>query len=58
MLVNTKQARIYVVDSFDGKLKLPRPLTGHQNDSHLNLEASFTPNGNFIIGGLSHAAAL
>jgi hypothetical protein len=51
MLVNTKQGRIYVVDSIECQLKLPAPLTGHKNDSQLHLEASFTPDGNYIIGG-------
>jgi COMPASS component SWD2 len=54
MLVSTRQERIYVLDSINCSLK--HVLTGgsgsaFENKLGLDLEASFTPDGRFILSG-------
>ena len=49
MLVSTCNGRIYVLDSMDYKLKYT--LGGYDNGSGQKLEASFTPDSNYVVSG-------
>jgi COMPASS component SWD2 len=49
MLITTRQEKIYVLDSFTYTLK--HTLSGFQNKTQLNIEASFSPDGKYIFGG-------
>ena len=59
MLITTRQERIYVLDSIDCRLKHvltgissgPGGAAGFENKLGLDLEASFTPDGKFILSG-------
>lgn len=50
ILMSTKEANIYVLDSVDYKLRFT--LNGFENKNKLNLEASFTPDGKFVLSGI------
>jgi COMPASS component SWD2 len=49
MLISTRQDKIYVVDSMEYKLK--HVLSGFENKVGMNIEASFSPDGQFIVSG-------
>jgi len=49
ILITTRQEVIYVVDAFSGQVK--KQLTGHVNTSGLKIEASFTPDAQFVVSG-------
>ncbi|KAI9197436.1 WD40-repeat-containing domain protein [Polychytrium aggregatum] len=51
LLVSTNVNAIYVLDSFEGKLKFK--LTGHSNPDRLPLKAIFTPDCQFVMCGSS-----
>jgi len=48
LLINTRSNVAYLVDGFDGYVK--QVFTGHQNTTQLELEASFTPDANYVLG--------
>jgi COMPASS component SWD2 len=49
LLLTTNTSQIIVLDAFSGN-ELHR-LTGHQNLKGINLEASFTPDSQFVLSG-------
>lgn len=49
MLISTRQEHIYLLDSIN--CTLSHTLTGHTNQMGLDLEASFTPDGKFVLSG-------
>jgi COMPASS component SWD2 len=48
LLINTRSDVAYLVDGFDGFVK--QVFTGHQNTTQLELEVSFTPDANYVLG--------
>ncbi|PAV69693.1 hypothetical protein WR25_16813 isoform B [Diploscapter pachys] len=51
IMINTNGECIKLIDAFNGNLKYN--LVGHENDAHEELEASFTPDGQFVFVGSS-----
>lgn len=51
MLIATRSERIYVVDTEKNTLR--HMLTGIDNRSGLKIEASFSPDGEFIFSGMA-----
>jgi len=49
LLLSTNQPRIALLDAFDGALK--QMLSGHVNDNGSYLEASFSPDAQFVLSG-------
>ncbi|CDW53774.1 Putative histone h3 lys4 methyltransferase comple x and rna cleavage factor ii complex subunit swd2 [Trichuris trichiura] len=49
ILLYTNGSKIYTVDSYQGHFF--KTLTGHKNPANLSIEASFTPDGVFVLSG-------
>jgi COMPASS component SWD2 len=49
LLITTRQEKIYVADTFEYRLK--HILSGFENKTGITLEASFTPDGEYILSG-------
>lgn len=50
LLLPTTKNKIFLMDSFNGDLK--QTFTGFPNSSGLHLEASFSPDGQYVLSGL------
>ena len=51
ILISTKGDAHYIVDAFDGSIK--HALRGHSNPMGLPLECNFTPDANYVLGGIT-----
>jgi len=49
LLLPTTKNKIFLMDSFNGDLK--QTFTGFPNSSNLHLEASFSPDGQYVLSG-------
>ena len=49
LLVSTRQEKLYVVDTLEYRLQ--HTFTDYENKAELALEASFTPDGKYILSG-------
>lgn len=49
LLISTNQERLYIIDSFDNKIKTC--FTDYENASKIPIDACFSPDGQFVLSG-------
>jgi COMPASS component SWD2 len=54
MLLSTTEGAVHLIDAYSGLLA--RTYTGHSNEQRMPLEASFTPDGGFVLSGSEDGA--